>query len=36
MLLQQDETEVQTIHPNREQLTRRYAIIPDQVKASNF
>uniref|UniRef100_F1L0L8 Pleckstriny domain-containing family G member 7 n=1 Tax=Ascaris suum TaxID=6253 RepID=F1L0L8_ASCSU len=30
LIKQQDETEVQTIHPNREQLTRRYAIIPDQ------
>ncbi|CAG9529760.1 unnamed protein product [Cercopithifilaria johnstoni] len=26
----QEETEIQTIHPNKEQLTRRYALVPEQ------
>ncbi|VDN94271.1 unnamed protein product [Brugia pahangi] len=28
--IKQEETEVQTLHPNREQLTRRYALVPEQ------
>lgn len=35
-LLQQEETEIQTIHPNREQLTRRYALVPEQVKFFDY
>uniref|UniRef100_A0A1I8EXL2 DH domain-containing protein n=2 Tax=Wuchereria bancrofti TaxID=6293 RepID=A0A1I8EXL2_WUCBA len=28
--IKQEETEVQTLHPNKEQLTRRYALVPEQ------
>ncbi|VDN02634.1 unnamed protein product [Thelazia callipaeda] len=29
--MQHEETEIQTIHPNREQLTRRHALVPETV-----
>lgn len=35
IMLQQEETEIQTIHPNREQLTRRHALVPEQVRIVN-
>lgn len=30
-LVQSEEGDAQTIHPNKEQLSRRHAIVPDQV-----
>ncbi|EFO28053.2 hypothetical protein LOAG_00425 [Loa loa] len=30
LLKQQEDTEIQTFHPNKEQLTRRHALIPEQ------
>ncbi|MFH4973818.1 hypothetical protein AB6A40_000527 [Gnathostoma spinigerum] len=30
LIKQQEDTEIQTVHPNREQLSRRHAIVPEQ------
>lgn len=29
--LQQEDTEIQMLHPNKEQLTRRHALVPEPV-----